>query len=137
MDHVDHDFYMPPDYKHRWLPMPGGILDDTPIRNGIDDCSGVNRWQCGVIAHYSLFEHLGKGTSLFILKMFTADGGKCYDFGIYDLHHYAYDLWPINLFAAWGHELIAAGPIPSFDEDFLTSHYPKRIKKRIVAVLLC
>lgn len=67
MDDVEGEFYKPPDYKHKWLPMPEGILDDTPIRNGINDCSDVDKWQCGVIAHYSLFKHLEKGTKPFNL----------------------------------------------------------------------
>lgn len=64
--------------------------------------------------------------------MFTVDGGKCYDFGTFDLHHYDYDFWPINIFAAWGHDLIAAQPIPPGDEDFLSGHYPRQMKKRII-----
>ena len=41
---VERGFYIPPEYKHKWLLMPEGILDDTPIRNGINDCSDISRW---------------------------------------------------------------------------------------------
>jgi hypothetical protein len=51
------DWPAAPEYKHRWLPMRNGIVDDCPLRQGIE-CSGKPRWQCAVIAHYSLFQHL-------------------------------------------------------------------------------
>ena len=56
-----HRLFIAPDYKHCWLPMQGGTLDDTPIRNGLHECSGADKWQCAAIAHYSLFSHLEKG----------------------------------------------------------------------------
>lgn len=68
-------------------------------------------------------------------QLLTIGGGKCYDFGAFDLHHYEYNMWPINLFAGWGHEIEAAKPIGSRDEDHLSGHYPKAIKKRMTIIL--
>lgn len=76
--------------------------------------------------------------SLFSKEIFTVVIGseKCYDFGVFDLHHYDYGLWPINLIAAWGSDIIEARPIPPRDEDYLSGDYPKRIRKRIVCFIL-
>jgi hypothetical protein len=54
-----------------------------------------------------------------------------YDFGVWDIHGLAYDRWSVNFFAAWGHEIISARPIPEDDEQHLSATYPKSIKKRI------
>lgn len=47
----------PPEYKHRWLPMRDAIIDDCPMRAGLN-CSSQPQWQCAAIAHYTLFYHL-------------------------------------------------------------------------------
>lgn len=60
------DWPAPPDYKHQWLPMRNSTLEDTPIRDG-HECSGLPRWQCGTIAHYSLFQRLEASTYHFLL----------------------------------------------------------------------
>src|SRR2546423_1679314 len=51
------DWPIPPDYKHRWLPMRGVSIDNCPMRMGLN-CSGIAQWQCATIAHYSLFYNL-------------------------------------------------------------------------------
>lgn len=53
----------PPKYRHRWLPMRDAIIDDCPMRAGLN-CSGEPQWQCAAIAHYSLFQHLEDRTFL-------------------------------------------------------------------------
>jgi hypothetical protein len=55
------DWPSPPEYKHRWLPMRAGTLEDTPMRSGLN-CSGEPQWQCATIAHYSLLYHLENRT---------------------------------------------------------------------------
>ena len=62
------------------------------------------------------------------------DNGKSYDFGVYDLNYAAYDPWPINLFAGWGHEINSARPIGKYDEDQLSKDLPRQIGKRITCV---
>lgn len=71
------------------------------------------------------------------MKILTADDGKSYDFGIYDLHYYRYDFWPINFFAAWGHEIISARPMGEIDEERLSGEYPSQIRKRIHYLFDC
>ena len=63
------------------------------------------------------------------------DNAKIYDFGVWDFHGIAYDRWSINFFAAYGHEIISARPIPEDDEQHLSSNYPKSIRKRTLPSL--
>jgi hypothetical protein len=94
---------------------------------------------CGAIAHYNLFYHLENGTIAPLPVSWVCFWGgidwvgneKVYDFGVWDIHGLAYDRWSVNFFAAWGHEIISARPIPEDDELHLSSTYPKTIKKRL------
>jgi hypothetical protein len=122
------EFPVPPDYKHRWLPMRNATIDDCPIREGID-CSGRPRWECATIAHYSFFQHLENRPPLF-QRVLIVDSEKTYDFGVWDFHGTAYERWSINFFAAWGHEIIAARPVPEDDEQHFSADHPARIRKR-------
>jgi hypothetical protein len=123
----------PPPYKHCWLPMRGATLEDTAIRDGLENCSHVAKWQCAAIAHYSFFYRLEQSTILFSTQLII-DNGKSYDFGVYDLHYAEYNTWPINLFVGWGHEINSARPIGKRDEDQLSRDYPRQIGKRITCV---
>src|SRR5271156_4159440 len=60
----------------------------------------------------------------------TKDNEGVYDFGVVDFHAVNYDPWSMNFFAAWGHEIIAARPIPEDDEIHLTADYPASVRKR-------
>ena len=57
---VTTDWIEPPEYRHRWLPMRDGKMDDCPLRTGLS-CSGLAQWMCAAIAHYDLFYHLENG----------------------------------------------------------------------------
>src|SRR5204863_2856763 len=87
------------------------------------------QWQCATIAHYSLFWHLETRPYPRLSRLMIGDE-HIYDFGIWDIHGVAYDRWSVNFFAAWGHEIIAARPIPPDDEQHLSADHPKAIRKR-------
>ena len=74
----------PPEYKHRWLPMKEAILDDCPMRSGLD-CWGQPQWQCATIAHYSLFWHLETRPYPRLSRLMIGDE-HIYDFGIWDIN---------------------------------------------------
>ena len=62
--------------------------------------------------------------------MVFLDNERIYDFGVWDFHGLAYDRWSINFFAAWGHEIIAARPVPEDDEQHFSANHPKYLRKR-------
>ena len=47
------------------------------------------------------------------------------------MHGVGYERWSINFFVAWGHEFIAARPVPADDEQHFSANYPSQIRKRM------
>jgi|SRR5579862_2505175 len=121
------DWIDPPKHRHRWLPMRNSTIDDCPMRSGLN-CSGQPQWQCAAIAHMTLFARLEESISSHDIA--DVDNEKVYDFGVWDFHGLAYDRWSINFFAAWGHEIIEARPVPEDDEQHFSANHPQYLRKR-------
>ena len=125
-------FWMgPPDFDienfpaprgHRWLPLPDGTVNDqTPIWASTYEAFGASlkNWAIGAQQHYSFLENLEKG-ELWRYKFDTWD--------------FLYDRFSINLFAISGDDIVAMGPLPEDDEEFLTQIFAKKTGRRKCAL---
>ena len=77
--------------------------------------SSWDNWTVGAQQHYSFLENLEKN------ELWR------YAFDMWDVH---YDRLSINLMAILGDEVIAMGPMPRDDEEFITEIYSKSTGKR-------
>ncbi|MCJ1369199.1 hypothetical protein MMC20_000408 [Loxospora ochrophaea] len=123
-------FWMgPPDFDienfpaprgHRWLPLPDGTVNDqTPIWASTYEAFGASlkNWAIGAQQHYSFLENLEKG-ELWRYKFDTWD--------------FLYDRFSINLFAISGDDIVAMGPLPEDDEEFLTQIFAKKTGRHAI-----
>ena len=120
----------PPAKNHRWLPMEATSenLMKTPIAAGAEWNpwgKGWVQWTMAAQQHYSLLEHMEKGT----FDRYWA-GNKD---GVWNMQYTRYNL---NFLAIWGSSVKMMG-VGGDDEDALTVTIPKALKRRKLPSSLC
>ena len=104
---------------HRWLPVPVGNPSFRMTRIDKSEyklsSSGWHSWHVAAQQHYSLFHNI-ESTELWK-----------YGFDVWDT---SYNRVSINLIAMTGDDIVEMSPFPSYDEQYITMDYPKKVGRR-------